>query len=101
MGLIGCQNTGLIIKFPDKNSIKPQVYMQYESSRGVGLNHMSMGPIMPADGKAARWGIGCRGRANGTGIDLDIGSSTQTTIGQDWKYGHRATKIVGDQKKLS
>ncbi len=98
---IRSQHALLLVELPDEDLIQAQVDMQHEASRGIGLNHVRVSPIMSAEGKAARRSIGRLGRANLPDIVLDVRGVAQTTVGQNRQHRHGAAKVVGHQQELS
>ena len=70
--LIRRQHALLLVELPDEDPIQAQVDVQHEAPRGIGLDHVGVGPIVSADGEAARRGARRPGGAELAGILLDV-----------------------------
>src|SRR5438128_876610 len=78
--LIRSQNALLLVELPDEDPIQAQVDVQHEAARGIGLDHVRVGPIVAAEGEAARRGALGPGGAELAGILLDVGGVAQATV---------------------
>lgn len=100
-GIVGDQLSGRVVEFPDKDLIQPQIDRQNEASCGIGLDHVRVGLIMPAEGEAA-WGrVGGLGGADRSRVFPDVGGGAEAAVGQNRKHRHGAAEVVGDQNELS
>ena len=57
-----------------------------------------MGPIVAADGEAARRGVGRFGGPDRSASDLDIRRIAQAAVGQDWEHRHGTAEVVGHEQ---
>ncbi len=96
-GSFGGQCALLLVELPDEDPVQPQIHVQYEAPGGVGLDHVCMGPVVPAEGETAQRGVGRSGRADLAGVVLDVGGLAQTAAFEDWQHRDRSPEIVGDQ----
>ena len=99
--IIQSEHALLLIELPDKDLIQAQIGVQDEAPRWIGLDHVSMSPIVSANGEASRRSIRRLGRPQLAGIGPDVRGGPQGTVGQDRQHRHRAAKIIGDQQKAS
>ena len=53
------QNPGAFVELPNENSIQAQVRMQNEAPGAIRLDHVRMGVVMAAQGKASVWSVSC------------------------------------------
>ena len=75
--------------------------MQHEAPGRVGLDHVRVRPVVPAEGEAARRGVR---RPRGTdlaGVLLDVGGVAEPAVGQDRQHRDGAAEVVGDQHETS
>src|SRR5947209_1507949 len=80
------QHPFLCIELPDEDFVQPEVRMQDETSRSVGLDHVSVGPIVSADSEAARWSARRFGWADLAGIVLNVGGVAQAAVRKDRQH---------------
>ena len=99
--LVRGQHALLLVELPDEDPIQAQVDVQHEAPGGIGLDHVRVGPIVSAEGEAARRGVGRPGGADLAGIVLDVGGVAQAAVGQDRQHRHGAAEIVGHQHEPS
>ena len=71
--------------------------MDHESTGGVGLDHVGMGPIVPASCKAAGRSAGGLCRAQFADIGLDIGRRPEPAVRENRQHRHRAAEIIGHE----
>ena len=95
------KQAALIIELPDEDRVQTQVDVQHEASGWIGLDHVGVGPIVAADGEAARRRMRRTGRADRARVHLHVRRVAEPAVGEDREHGHRAAEVVGDQQVTS
>src|SRR6185503_1064334 len=88
--IIGSECTLRLVEFPDKDLVKAQIDVKNEASRRICLDHVSVSPIVAAEGEAARWSVGGPGGSQSSGVLLDVRGSPQPAVRQDRQYRNGA-----------
>ena len=56
VGIVGRELAVFPIELPNEYPVQAQIAGEHKSPRGIGLNHVRVGLVVPADGKAAERG---------------------------------------------
>src|ERR1041384_1559113 len=99
--IIRLERALLLVEFPNKNLVESKIDVQNEAAREIGLDHVGVGPIMSAEGKAAGRSIGCTRGPELSVVFFDIARRAESAVGQDGQHGDRAAEIICHQQKFS
>ena len=99
--IVRSQQAALLLELPDEDPVQAQVGVKHEASRGIGLDHVGVRPIVAADGEAAGRGVRRFRGADRTCSDLDVRSLAQPAVGQDWEHSHGTAEVVGHEQVVS
>jgi len=62
----------LLVELPDEDFVEPQIDVQDESARRIGLDHVDVSSIVSAKCEAAGWTAGWLGRADLATVSFDV-----------------------------
>ena len=79
-GIIRDQHSFLFIKLPDENLIESKIDVQNEAARRIRLDHVRVRLVVTAECETSRRGIRCRSWSNRSGVLLDVGRGTETSV---------------------
>jgi hypothetical protein len=89
----------LRVEPPDEDLVEAEVHVQDEAARRIGLDHVRVGPVVPADGEAPRRRAGGAGGTDVAGVLLHVDSPAQAAVRKDWQHRNGTSEIVRDQQE--
>lgn len=99
--IVGDECTFFGVEFPHEDFVEGVVGVEDELPGWIGLDHVTVGAVVAADGEAAGRCVSGVGRADFAGVGFDIGGIRKGTVGLNWKNGDGAAEIVCDEEKFS
>ena len=82
------QRAALGVEPPDKNLVAPEINVKDEAPGRIGLDHVGVRAIVPADGEAAGWRVRRSRGTDRAGVDLDVRRIAQLPVLQYRKHRH-------------
>ena len=97
--IVRIQHSFSFVESPYEYLVQAQVDMEYETARGIGLDHVGVRSVVSAYGETARRRTGRLGGTDFPRRFLDVGRLSETSVLKDGQYRDRPSEIVGDEEE--
>src|ERR1041384_2273648 len=98
--IIRLERALLLVEFPNKNLVESKIDVQNEAAREIGLDHVGVGPIMSAEGKAAGRSIGCTRGPGFPVVFLATAGGPKVAAGRKGRPGNEPAKIIATSRNF-